>query len=122
MKTVLTILAALAMTACTSTQSLSAPEEASIAGIHTGDAITLVMKDGRNIKARFVAIENDVIVYDDRAGARHRIDLGAVSSLDYRVYDSEKTGEVVAGTAKVTGMVLVGFAQFIGAVAEGMSY
>ncbi len=122
MKTILIIIAAFAMTACTSTQSVYAPEQLSAVGIDAGDAITLEMTDGRTIKAKFVAIEDGDIVYDDRAGERHRAEAGDVHSLNYRAYDSEKTGEVMAGTAKVTGAILVGFAHFIGAMAQGMSY
>ncbi|MDJ0917686.1 MAG: hypothetical protein QNJ05_07975 [Woeseiaceae bacterium] len=122
MKRILTILAALAMAACTSTQSLSAPEEASVAGIDTGYSITLNLSDGTTVKARFVAIEDGELVYDDRADERHRVDLESVRSLDYRAYDSEKTGEVIAGTAAITGQILLGFAEVLGAIAGGMSY
>ena len=41
-------------------------------------------------------------------------------SLDYRAYDAEKTGEVVAGTAAITGQILLGFVQVVGALAGGM--
>ena len=120
MKTILVIIAALAMTACTSNNILTAPEHASVAGIDTGDSITLNMTDGTTVKARFVAIDGEEIVYDDRAGERHQADLADVRSLDYRAYDAEKTGEVVAGTAAITGQILLGFVQVVGALAGGM--
>lgn len=122
MRTVLIIIAAIAMTACTSTRSLSAPEQANIVGIDAGDAITLTTTDGTELKGRFVAIDAGDIVYDDRTGATQRVALNTASSLSYRAYDSEKTGEVVAGTVKITGMVLIGLAQVVGALAQGMSY
>ncbi len=122
MKTIPIVITALAMTACTSTQVLTAPEQAGVAGIDTGDAITLNMTDGTTVKARFVAIDGEDLVYDNRAGERHHADLGDVRSVDYRAYDSEKTGEVVAGTAAVTGQILLGFVQVLGALAGGMSY
>ncbi len=122
MNKLLTILAALAVTACTSTQSLPAPEQANLAGIDTGDSITLNMTDGTTTRARFVAVEDGEIVCDDRAGERHRADLETVTSLDYRTYDSEKTGEVVAGTAAVTGQILLGLVEVMGAIAGGMGH
>ena len=121
MKSILILIAALAMTACTSTNTLSAPEQAGVAGIDSGDSITLNMTDGAMVKARFVAVENGEIIYDDRSGERHRADLKTVRSLDYRAYDSEKTGEFVAGTAVITGQVLLGFVEVLGALAGGMN-
>ena len=122
MRKILIAITALAMSACTSTQVLTAPEQAGVAGIDKGDVITLNMTDGTIVKARFVAIEGEDLVYDNRAGERHQADLEDVRSVDYRAYDSEKTGEVVAGTAVVTGQILLGFVQVLGALAGGMSY
>ncbi|MDJ0759995.1 MAG: hypothetical protein QNJ19_11385 [Woeseiaceae bacterium] len=123
MKPILFALLAISMAAgCTSTNVLTAPEQAGVAGIDKGDAITLNMTDGTTTRARFVGIEDGKIVYDDRAGERQRADLETVRSLDYRAYDSEKTGEVVAGTAAITGQVLLGLVQVMGALAGGMSY
>ena len=68
MKIFLTILMALTMTACTSTQSLDKPEQAGGAGIDAGDGITLQMTDGQSIQGRFVKIEDDELVYDARTG------------------------------------------------------
>lgn len=119
MKMTLIALVAVAMTACTSTNILTAPEQAAVAGIEKGDAITLYMTDGTTAKARFVAIEGGDIIYDDRAGERRRAELGAVRSLDYRTYDAEKTGAVVGGTAAVAGAVLLGMIQVVGAFAGG---
>ena len=122
MKTTLIALIAVTMTACTSTRSLPAPDPTSMIGIGAGDSITLVMTDGSRATGRFVAVENDELLYDVRSGERLRVVLQEVSSLSYRAYDPEKTGEAVAGTAKVTGMVLIGLAQVVGAFVGGMNY
>ena len=119
MKTILIALIAVAMTACTSTNILTAPEQAGVAGIEKGDVITLNMTDGTTIKARFVAIDDGDIVFNDHAGERQRANLGDVRSLDYRAYDAEKTGAVVGGTAAVAGAVLLGLVQVVGALAAG---
>ena len=62
------------------------------------------------------------MLYDDRSGERRRIPLREVSSLSYRACDAEKTGEAVASTARITGLVLMGLAEVVGAFVGGMNY
>ncbi|NNC66387.1 MAG: hypothetical protein HKN84_16510 [Gammaproteobacteria bacterium] len=108
MKKTIVILTALAMTACTSTRVLSAPDQASAAGIEAGEAITLDMADGRQIEARFVAIEQDELVYDTAEVDGQRAPLSAIDSLSYRAYDSEKTNEAADKTFAVVGAAYIG--------------
>lgn len=120
MRTLLLAIIALATTACTSTRSLSAAEEANIAGLEPGVSITIETGNGEKRKGRFVELENDQLVYEARTGVEQRIALADIRELRFREYDGEKTGAVVGGTAAVAGAVLLGFVQVIGAFAQGM--
>lgn len=120
MKKLLTVLAALALAACTSTRSLPADEQGSLAGLSPGAMITLDMADGERRKVRFESVENGQIAYRDRSGAVHRVAPSQIVAINYREYDADKTGTVVAGTATVAGAVLLGFVQVLGAFAQGM--
>ena len=120
MKTILIALIAITMTACTSTRSLTATQETSIAGLEPGASITVETHDGEKRKGQFVELDNDELVYEARSGNEQRIALADIRELRFREYDGEKTGAVVGGTAAVAGAVLLGFVQVIGAFAQGM--